>query len=80
MFLLVDVSGTGLTGQDFARRLLDERLVSVMPGDSFGAVGRSLLRLSLTVRDDRLAEACGRIAAFAADLARDPEGRERLAS
>lgn len=65
MFILLDVAATGLDGYDFAARLLDERQVSVMPGSSFGAAARHLVRLSLTVPEAQLAEACDRIAAFA---------------
>ena len=68
MFVLVDVGGTGLDGAAFAARLLDEQLVSVMPGASFGTVARNFIRLSLTVPDEVLAEACSRIATLARNL------------
>ena len=66
MFALVDVRDTGLSGDAFARSLLREKLVAVMPGESFGAALGGWLRLSLTVEDADLAEACERIARFAA--------------
>lgn len=65
MFVLLDVSRTGLDGLGFASRLLQERHVSVMPGSSFGEAAKYLVRLSLTVPDEQLAEACDRIASFA---------------
>ena len=65
MFALLDVSGTGLDGDAFAHRLLEDHRVAVMPGSSFGQTARNYVRISLTVPDDRLAEACRRIAAFA---------------
>lgn len=77
MFVLVDVRATGLDGQEFASRLLEERYVSVMPGGSFGNAAKYLIRLSLTVPDAQLSEACDRIASFARDLDALPE---RLAS
>lgn len=77
MFVLVDVGETGLDGHQFATRLLDEQHVSVMPGTSFGEAARHFVRLSLTVSEDRLGEACDRIAAFACGLRASPE---RLAS
>lgn len=77
MFVLVDVRATGLDGQEFASRLLEERYVSVMPGGSFGNAAKYLIRLSLTVPDAQLSEACDRIASFARDLDARPE---RLAS
>ncbi|MDS9469326.1 pyridoxal phosphate-dependent aminotransferase [Paracoccus sp. MBLB3053] len=69
MFILIDVAGTSLSGEEFASRLLEEQLVSVMPGASFGVEAASYIRLSLTVPDERLAEACDRIAHFASVLA-----------
>ncbi|MDD9908202.1 MAG: pyridoxal phosphate-dependent aminotransferase [Ahrensia sp.] len=64
MFMLVDVSATGLDGEAFARRLL-ENGVSVMPGTSFGTQAASFVRLSLTVPEDRLLEAAQRMVAMA---------------
>ncbi|MBU4529063.1 MAG: pyridoxal phosphate-dependent aminotransferase [Hoeflea sp.] len=63
MFIVLDVSGTGLDGETFAWRLL-EAGVAVMPGSSFGANAGALVRLSLTVPDESVIEACGRIAKF----------------
>jgi arginine:pyruvate transaminase len=68
MFTLIDVRATGLSGQDFAATLLDQRKVAVMPGESFGAGLGGWLRLSLTQPDDRTAEAANRIAAHAASI------------
>ena len=67
MFLMVGVAGTGMDGDAFAASLLEAEGVSVMPGSAFGACAPNHLRLSLTVPDDRLAEACRRIARHAAD-------------
>jgi arginine:pyruvate transaminase len=66
MFTVIDVRATGLTGVTFANRLLDEELVGLMPGESFGEVLSGWLRMSLTRPDEEIAEACRRIAAFAA--------------
>ncbi|MDP2119900.1 MAG: pyridoxal phosphate-dependent aminotransferase [Hoeflea sp.] len=63
MFIVLDVSGTGLDGETFAWRLL-EAGVAVMPGSSFGENAGALVRLSLTVPDESVIEACGRIARF----------------
>lgn len=68
MFSLVDVSATGLSGDDFAWALLDNTRVAVMPGASFGDQAQGFIRLSLTVPDDHIAEACRRIAEFAKNL------------
>ena len=66
MFILVDVSGTGMSGEDFAWALLNEEGVAVMPGSSFGKEAEGFIRLSLTVPDAHIDEACRRIAALAA--------------
>jgi arginine:pyruvate transaminase len=67
MFLLADVSGTGLDGEAFAWGLL-EAGVAVMPGSSFGANAADLIRLSLTVPDQAIIRACGRIREFVEGL------------
>ena len=54
MYLMVDIRGTGLTGEAFAHRLLDDYLIAVMPGESFGAAAAGHLRVALTVEDARL--------------------------
>lgn len=69
MFIVLDVSGTGLTGHDFATRLLEEENVSVMPGSSFGEGARDLVRISLTVPEASLEEAATRMLRLAERLA-----------
>jgi arginine:pyruvate transaminase len=68
MFILLDVGATGLDGEAFARKLLREKHVAVMPGGSFGENAKDFLRLSLTVPDDTLVEAVGRIADLGQEL------------
>lgn len=68
MFMLLDVRQSGLGGLDFAHRLLAQEGVAVMPGASFGKETTGFVRLSLTVPDEKLAEAAGRIVRFAAEL------------
>ena len=46
----------------FADRLLDETGVFVAPGNGYGQRGEGFVRFSLTVPDDRLAEAMDRVA------------------
>ncbi|WP_411033770.1 pyridoxal phosphate-dependent aminotransferase [Shinella sp. BYT-45] len=75
MFIVVDVAETGMSGEVFAWALLREELVAVMPGSSFGEQARDFIRLSLTVPDDHIDEACRRIAALAARSAMPKERR-----
>jgi LL-diaminopimelate aminotransferase len=52
----------GDTSTSFANRLLDRAGVFVAPGNGYGERGEGYVRFSLTVPDDRLAEAMDRIA------------------
>ena len=61
MFIMLDIRKTGLTGEEFAWRLLDEESVGTMPGESFGSGGAGHVRVALTVESDLLKEASIRI-------------------
>ena len=66
MFVMVDVRKTGLSGNDFALRLLREKQVVTMPGESFGTSAAGHLRVALTVDEAQVREAAKRIAELAA--------------
>jgi len=68
MFVMVDVRKTGLSGEEFAFRLLREKQVVTMPGESFGAGGAGHLRVALTVDEAETREAAKRIAALAGSI------------
>jgi arginine:pyruvate transaminase len=68
MFVMVDIRKTGLSGEDFARKLLAEENVVTMPGESFGKGGAGHLRVALTVDEAQIKEACKRMAGLAARL------------
>jgi aspartate/methionine/tyrosine aminotransferase len=61
-YLMADVSAAGLPAPEFARRLLLERRVAVVPGDAFGDGGAGMVRVSLAAADDAVAEGVGRLA------------------
>lgn len=61
MFVMVDIRKTGLSGDQFARRLLAEEAVVTMPGESFGTGGAGHLRVALTVPESEMVEAAKRI-------------------
>lgn len=69
MYVMLDIRATGLSGDDFAARLLDTALVAVMPGESFGRAAAGHVRVALTLPDDRFAEAVARLIGFAEALA-----------
>jgi aminotransferase len=60
----VNVSGTGLTSEDFALKLLETQFVSSVPGTVFGAAGGGYVRFSYANSYDRLVEAVGRLKDF----------------
>ncbi|RCW83593.1 pyridoxal phosphate-dependent aminotransferase [Phyllobacterium bourgognense] len=68
MFILADIRATGLSGQEFAMRLLEEELVAVMPGESFGDNLAGYLRMSLSIADDKIDDACAGIVRLASRL------------
>jgi arginine:pyruvate transaminase len=68
MYLMLDIRETGLSGDEFAARLLDAEHIAVMPGESFGHAAAGHLRIALTVPEADLRDALGRIAAFARSL------------
>jgi LL-diaminopimelate aminotransferase len=51
----------GYTSESFAELVLEEAAVVVSPGPAYGPSGEGYFRISLTVPDDRLKEAVGRI-------------------
>jgi arginine:pyruvate transaminase len=64
MFLVLDIRETGIEALAFARRLLDEQGISLLPGEGFSKRLAGHLRLSYCVDEDRLREAARRISAF----------------
>jgi aspartate/methionine/tyrosine aminotransferase len=64
MFMLVDVRETGLSSTDFAWQLFRETGVAVLDASAFGASTAGFVRISFTVSDSALSDACGRIAGF----------------
>ncbi|HEX7345861.1 MAG TPA: pyridoxal phosphate-dependent aminotransferase [Candidatus Limnocylindrales bacterium] len=65
-----DISGTGLTGAEFAERLLTEADVCVLAGTAFGGVGGEHIRISYANSRENLTEALNRIGRFVAGLGR----------
>ncbi len=68
MFLMVDVRGTGLATTTFVEQLYQNTGVSVLDASAFGASAMGFVRISYTIGDDQLAEACRRINRFVESL------------
>ncbi|MBV9696875.1 MAG: pyridoxal phosphate-dependent aminotransferase [Gammaproteobacteria bacterium] len=70
MFMLLDVAGTGLTGEAFTQQLYAAEGVAVMDGAAFGRATAHCVRVCFAVEEAALAEACARLRRFCAALAR----------
>ena len=66
MFMLVDVSATGLSGRDFVRALYAAEKVSVMDGAAFGAATAHCVRVCFATDESGIDAACERIRRFCA--------------
>lgn len=69
IFVMVDVRATRLSGVEFATRLLEEKDVATMPGESFGPSAAGHIRVSLTAADEAIEAGCARIVELAEELA-----------
>jgi arginine:pyruvate transaminase len=65
MFMLIDVSGTRLSGYDFMCELYRSEKVSVLDGGAFGKGTAGFVRLCYATEEATLREACVRIRRFA---------------
>lgn len=68
MFVMCDVSGTGMSGREFADQLLAAEQVSVVPGDAFGPSAAGFVRIGLAQNEVTLRKACKRIRRFCEGL------------
>ena len=78
MFTMLKVGDLGVTGEQFALRLLEEHRVAVMPGGAFGKEAEGFCRMSLTVPDDRILEACGHIRQLADKIRHETRARKEI--
>ncbi len=72
MYLMLDIRPTGLSGTAFAERLLEEHLIAVMPGESFGRAAAGHVRIALTQPEAVLVPALETVARVAAEAAAQP--------
>ena len=67
-YVFPSVKSTGLTGQEFAERLLKEQKVAVVPGDAFGESGKYFIRCSYAYSMKNLITATDKIRQFVINL------------
>ncbi len=67
-YVFPEVSGTGLSGAEFAERLLQEAGVCTLAGTAFGGVGTEHIRISYAASLEQIDEGLARIRRFVAGL------------
>jgi len=65
-YIFPSVAVTGMDGEQFAQRLLEEEKVAVVPGSAFGSQGESHVRISYAASLEQLNQALDRIERFVA--------------
>ena len=68
MYMMLDITATGLSGEAFAYALLDAHKIAVMPGESFGAAAAGHLRVAMTVDDAAFAMSLKTLCSFAESI------------
>jgi aminotransferase len=63
-YVFPDVSSTGLSGKDFAFKLLEEQSVAVVPGGAFGPSGEGCVRCCYATAPELLVKAMDGMEAF----------------
>jgi aminotransferase len=67
-YVFADIRNTGLTGEEFCLRLLDEHGVACVPGSAFGACGEGFVRMSYATSLEKIRIAAERLSAFVRSL------------
>lgn len=63
-YLMVDISATGMTSEQFAVSLLKEAHVAVVPGITYGKCCDSYVRIAFTLDENKIKEGLQRIHSF----------------
>jgi cystathionine beta-lyase len=64
----VDFSGTGMSAEEYCKRVEQDAKIAVNHGPTFGTGGEGFLRFNLATPRARVEEACARLAAAFGDL------------
>lgn len=65
MYVMLDITATGLSGDDFADQLLEAHHIAVMPGESFGTAAAGHIRVAMTIEDGAFEAALRQLCSFA---------------
>jgi aspartate/methionine/tyrosine aminotransferase len=67
-YFFIDIRKLGLTSNQAAERLLNEKHVALVPGSAYGAAGEGFLRLTTAASDEDVAEGFRRLLDWAAQF------------
>ncbi|MCD2491849.1 pyridoxal phosphate-dependent aminotransferase [Lacrimispora sp. NSJ-141] len=67
-YAFVNIKKTGLSAEEFATRLLEEKHVGMVPGTGFGASGEGFVRLSYATSTDNIRDGIKRMGEFVESL------------
>lgn len=67
-YVMIDVSKTGLSGEEFAKRLIDEKYVATVPAVGLGKECVDFIRVSFAASDETIKEALECIESFVNSL------------
>lgn len=60
-YLMIDVSKTGMDGDEFTKHAMEKKGVVVCPGSGFGLGGKNYIRVCYANKSERLIEGCRRL-------------------
>ena len=63
-YAFIDVSETGMDGNEFVLDLIDKARVILVPGDTFGKEGKKYVRLVFAASEEKIREGIGRIRSY----------------
>ena len=63
-YAFIDVSETGMDGNEFAETMIEKAHVIVVPGDTFGTEGKKYVRLVFAASEEKIREGIRRIGAY----------------
>lgn len=74
-YVFANISGTGLSSDDFCTQLLEKEKVAIVPGSAFGEHGEGFVRISYATSMENIKEACNRLENFLDELRQDEKLR-----
>jgi aspartate/methionine/tyrosine aminotransferase len=63
-YIWIDITGTGMSSEDFSAKLIETEKVGLLPGPLFGELGKGHVRIAFSTGEDKLKEALQRFRRF----------------